>query len=198
MCRMGAMMRFVLLLTLTMLLPIGCATTPEKDPQNLVTAVVDKEFDSFRPVALAVLKSDAPANGMRLRTRKALAQQLLDRRKYSPIRPSAVDARTDSKGVFKAGSDLEVDATVKLTVLRWTPVAGKMMFRCDADLVMTHTSGVELYRCTLRDGGIRAVDAADGNSDFRHCSNQIVTMLIEKLPMCPPPPAEETPAPAEG
>ena len=199
MCRMGAMMRFALLLTLTMLLPIGCAATPEKDPQNLVTAQVDKEFASFRPVALAVLKSDAPANGMRTRTRKSLSQQLLDRRKYSPIRPSAVDARTDSKGVFKAGSDLEVDATVKLTVLRWTPVAGKMMFRCDADLVMTHSSGVELYRCALRDGGIRTVDAADGNSDFRHCSNQIVTMLIEKLPVCPPlpqPEAEE--APAEG
>lgn len=192
MCRMGAMKRFELLLSLLVLVPIGCAATPEKDPQNQLTPVIDAaEFTRFRPVALAVLKSDAPAAGMREQTRKALSQQLLNRRKYSPVRLSAVDTRTDSKGVFKPGSDLDVDATVKLTVTHWQPVAGKSMYRCDALLVMTHTSGVELYRCTLRDGGIKVLDAADGSSDFRHSANQIVTMLIKDLPPCPPPPAEE-------
>ena len=191
MCRMGAMKRFELLLPLLVLVPIGCAATPEKDPQNHVTHEANAEFARFRPVALAVLKSDAPAAGMREQTRKALAQQLLNRRKYSPIRFGAVDRRTDSKGVFTAGSDLDVDATVKLTVTHWMPVAGKSVYRCDANLVMTHTSGVELFRCSLRDGGIKVLDSADGSSDFRHCANQIVTMLIKDLPSCPPPPAED-------
>jgi len=191
MCRMGRMKRFELLLPLLVLVPIGCAATPEKDPQNHVKHATNPEYARFRPVALAVLKSDAPAAGLREQTRKALAQQLLDRLKYSPIRASAVDTHTDSKGVFTPGSDLDVDATVKLSVTHWKPVAGKSMYRCDAHLVMTHTSGVELYRCTLRDGGFKVLDAADGSSDFRHSANQIVTKLIENLPSCPPPPAEE-------
>ena len=62
------------------------------------------------------------------------------------------------------------------------------MYRCDADMVITHTSGVELYRCTLRDGGIKVTDLADATNDYRNCSNLIVGKLLEKLPNCPPAP----------
>jgi len=188
MCRMGAMMRLLSLLPLFVLLAPACKTVPEKDPENLITVAVDEEFNRFRPVALAVLKVEAPAYQMRERVRSAAARQLIDRRKYSPIRLDVIDARTDQDGNFKPGSDLEVDATVQIKVLRWVAMRTKSMYRCDADIVITHSSGVELYRCTMRDGGIPVTDSADATSDFRNCSNLIVTKLIEKLPECPPAP----------
>jgi len=182
------MMRLLSLLPLILLLAPACKTVPEKDPEDLITANVDAEFTRFRPVALAVLKVEAPARQMRDQVRRAAQRQLLDRRKYSPIRLDVIDARTDRDGVFKPGSDLEVDATVHVTVLRWVAMKDRSMYRCDADMVITHTSGVELYRCTLRDGGIKVTDLADATNDYRNCSNLIVGKLLEKLPNCPPAP----------
>ena len=188
MCRMDAMMRLLSLLPLVILLAPACKTVPEKDPEDQITALTDPEFTRFRPVALAVLKVEAPARGMRGAVRRSAARQLIDRKKYSPIKLDVVDSRTDAKGVFTPGSDLAVDATVTIKVLRWVPMRNKSMYRCDADLVITHSSGVELYRCTMRDGGIKVTDAADAGSDFRHSSNLIVTRLIKDLPDCPPAP----------
>jgi len=188
MCRMGGMMRLLPLLSALLLFAPACKSVPEKDPENQITAVVDEEFARFRPVALAVLKVEAPAYQMRNEVRRGTARQLLDRRKYSPIKLDVVDARTDGQGKFTPGSDLEVDATVVVKVTRWVPVRGKSMYRCDAEMVMTHSSGVELYRCTLRDGGIPVTDIADATSDYRNSANRIVTILIEDLPNCPPAP----------
>ena len=185
---MGAMMRLLSLLPLFVLLAPACKSMPEKAPENLITVAVDEEFKRFRPVALAVLKVEAPAYQMRDGVRRAASRQLLDRRKYSPIRLDVIDARTDQDGVFKPGSDLAVDATVQIKVLKWVAMRNGSMYRCDADMVITHSSGVELYRCTMRDGGIPVTDTADAASDFRNSSNAIVTRLIEKLPECPPAP----------
>jgi hypothetical protein len=187
---MGRMKRLLSLLPLILLAPAACKSTPEKDPENQVTAVVDKEFARFRPVAIAVLKSEAPASQLRDRSRVALSRQLIDRKKYSPIRLEVVDAQTNSNGKFEPGSNLAVDATAKLTITRWKPMKSKAMYRCDAELVITHTTGVELFRCTLRDGGIKVVDSSDATGDFRHSANAIVAMLIEKLPECQPAAAE--------
>jgi len=185
---MGAMMRLLPLLSLLLLLAPACKSVPEKDPENVITEATDEEFNRFRPVAIAVLKVEAPAHQMRLQLRNLASRQLLDRRKYSPIKFEAIDKRTNANGDFEPGSDLEVDATVAIKVTRWVPMRSKSVYRCDAELVMTHSSGVELYRCTARDAGIDVTDAQDATSDFRNCSNRIVALLIDKLPECPPAP----------
>jgi len=83
---MNAMMRLLPLLTLVIVLAPACKSVPEKDPEDLITALTDPEFTRFRPVALAVLKVEAPAYGMRDAVRRSAAQQLIDRKKYSSIK----------------------------------------------------------------------------------------------------------------
>ena len=179
MCRMSGMKRILPLLVLA----VGaCKSMPEKLPKEQLTAVVHKEFDRFRPVTLAVLKVDAPAKAMRTWARKDLYGQLLEQRSYSPIALLVVDARTSTKGKFEPGSDLDCDATTKLAVTKWMKLRGHSAYRFDATLVMVHRTGVELYRCELKDGVINA----DADIDYIDVSNQIVTKMIAELPKRPP------------
>lgn len=178
-CRMDRMMRILPLLLLAF---AACKSKPEKLPEEQLTHVTHKEFARFRPVTMAVLKSDAPANEMRTRSRAVLYDQLIHKRRYSPIALLVVDARTNTKGKFEPGSDLDCDATVKLSVTGWRQLTGHMAYRCDAEIVMVHRTGVELYRCTLKAGIIKG--GADVN--YEDASRQIVDKLIAKLPSLPP------------
>jgi len=176
------MSRMKRLLALLPLVFAACQSKPQKLPEEQMTAVVHKEYARFRPVTLAVLKAEAPAARMRTRARLVLHDQLLEARHYSPIALEVVDARTNSDGVFEPGSDLDCDATVELSITGWRSLRGHNLYACDAELVMTHETGVELYRCTMKDGLVKSgLDV-----DYMAVSNQIVEKLIDKLPNLPP------------
>jgi hypothetical protein len=179
MCRMARMMRTLPLLLLAF---AACQSKPEKLPEEQMTAVVHKEYARFRPVTMAVLKSDAPAAEMRTRSRMVLYDQLIHKRRYSPIALVVVDARTNSKGVFEPGSDIDCDATVQLTVSKWRRLRGHDAYLCNASLVMMHNTGVELYRCELKNGIIQG----GADIDYADASRQIVDKLIQTLPSLPP------------
>lgn len=176
---MARMMRILPLLLLAL---AACKSKPEKLPEEQLTAVVHKEFARFRPVTMAVLKTDAPAAEMRTRSRLILNDVLLQKRSYSPLALVVVDARTNSKGDFEPGSDLECDATVRLRVSKWRRLRGHNAYLCDAHLVVTHSTGVELYRCDLKDGIIQG----SASVDYAAASRQILDKLIAALPPLPP------------
>jgi hypothetical protein len=176
------MARMMRILPLLMLACVACKSKPEKMPEEQKTQAVHKEYARFRPVTVAVLKSEAPANEMRNQTRAVLYDQLLQKKKYSPIALLVVDARTDSKGKFEPGSDLDCDATVKVRVTGWRKLKGHNAFRCDADIVMVHRTGVELYNCAVK----AAVIKSSADVDYEAVSRQIVDKLIASLPTLPP------------
>ncbi|MEM8884995.1 MAG: hypothetical protein AAGD14_13065 [Planctomycetota bacterium] len=160
---------------------VACQSTPEKLPEEQVTHQTNPEFARIRPVALAVLKTEAPEKGLRERSRTELYKQLIEKRKYSPIRLDVVDARTDSKGVFEYSNDVAVDATIQLKITNWRKLQGQNAYQWAADLVMTHRSGVELFRCELK----RGVAKSGVDIDYSGVSNRIVSKMIEKLPERP-------------
>ena len=173
-------------ITLLLLVCAACKTTPVNHPDEEFTTVKHEEFDRFRPVAIAVLKSKARVVDLRDRSRKELYSQLIDQRKYSSIRLDVVDTHTDTAGKFSAGSDLDVDATMRLTVTEWKRLKGMHAMRCDAVLVMTHDTGVELYRATLKYGKIALKEQADYKVDYEAASKLLIAKMISQLPERPP------------
>jgi hypothetical protein len=173
-------------ITLLLLVCAACKTTPVNHPDEEFTWVKHDEFDRFRPVALAVLKSKARVVELRDQSRKEPYSQLIDQRKYSSIRLDVIDVHTDSAGKFSAGSDLDVDATLRLTVTEWKRLKGMHAMRCDAVLIMTHQTGVELYRATLKYGQIPVKDKADYKVDYDAVSKLLIAKMISQLPERPP------------
>jgi len=173
------MMRMLPLLLLGF---VACQSKPEKLPEPQRTWKTHEEFARFRPVTLAVLKTEAPALEMRTRSRLALSDILIENRRYSSIDLPVIDARTNSDGVFEPGSDLDCDATVKLRITSFRRAEGHSIYLFDAELVMTHDTGVELYRCTIRNGQVKGgIDV-----DYQDASRQIIAQLIQELPSLPP------------
>lgn len=173
-------------ITLLLLVCAACKTTPVKIPEEEFASVPHAEYARFRPVAIAVLKGGARVSALRSQLRKELYSQLIDNRKYSSIRLDVVDSHTNSMGKFSAGSDLDVDATIRLTVTEWERIKGRHAMRCDATLVMVHQTGVELYRSTLKYGVIPVKDKSDYSIDIEAVSKLIVAKMISQLPERPP------------
>jgi hypothetical protein len=167
---------------------VGCKGTGSKDlPEGWIELKQHPEFDDFRPVAVAVLKVDAPRADTRDELRRGIYEGLFDKR-YSAIKLDVVDSHTNSDGGFE-GDSLEWDATMRVRLDTWRSLRSGRWIEAGGTATLTHRSGEVLWDCSFGNYPFR-VESAAGSTDYQVAVRAIALLFLDRLPDCPPLPAE--------
>lgn len=153
-------------------------------PEGWIEINEHQEFVQFRPAAIVVLPVEAPSNVIRTELRPAIYKRLFTKR-YSAIRLDVVDAHLNSAGVFDPG-DLEYDATFETVIEKWEPISGSTRYLAKGHAKMVHKSGELLWECIFNDRPFK-VEAQAGSTDISAAIDAIAQLLIDRLPVSPPP-----------
>jgi len=166
------------------LLLAACQSTRELPTGSLVREE-HPDYAKFRPVAIAVLRVEAPRGYLRAGARQEIYEGLFKHR-YSPLALDVVDAHTESTGEFKPAL-LDWDATLLVTVKKWSALRGGSYFAADGSARLIHKSGEVLWQLSFQD---QAFASPSGQSGHEEAARSLARLVVSRMPPLPPPPRE--------
>ncbi len=169
---------------LAVLLLAACQAAKDLPTGSLVREE-HPDYAKFRPVAIGVLRFEAPRGYLRDETRQEVYQGLFQHR-YSPLALDVVDAHTESTGEFKP-TLLEWDATLTVSVKKWRALRGGAYFAADGSARLIHKSGEVLWQLSFQD---QAFEVPSGKDGHERAARSLGKLIVSRMPPLPPPPRE--------
>ncbi len=168
---------------LLLILVVACKTGPEEMPEPTVQATTHPDYNKFRPIAIAVLPAECVKERMAQYVRASVYDWLPEKR-YTPFALRIVDSHIDTAGQFSA-TDLDWDATLKVTVTNWKPVRNGVQVAADGKAELIHSTGTVLWELKFQNKVFESRDPKGGPGEIEGASN-IGKMVVAEMPPKPP------------